>query len=111
MVAPTTAPTDSLSVRGLAVDAWLACYCIFKWKDQNERNGKSRICFKYCEYFSSNVCYLYDYPMATTETGAPPNSLNRYGVAFPTVSAPTTVPIASPRPERNHVAIIFMAGG
>ena len=52
-----------------------------------------------------------DAPQTTAETGAAPNSLKRYGVAFPTVSAPTTVPIASPRAERNHVAIIFMAGG
>ena len=50
-------------------------------------------------------------PHTTPETGAPPNSLKRYGVAFPTVRAPTTVPMATPRPERNHVAIIFMAGG
>src|SRR6516162_806128 len=35
----------------------------------------------------------------------------RYGVAFPTVSAPTTVPIARPRLERNQVAAIFIAGG
>jgi hypothetical protein len=35
----------------------------------------------------------------------------RYGVAFPNVSAPTTVPIAMPRDERNQVAIIFIAGG
>ena len=52
-----------------------------------------------------------DAPHTTTDTGAPPNSLKRYGVAFPTVSAPTTVPITSPRAERNQVAIIFMAGG
>jgi len=52
-----------------------------------------------------------DAPHTTAETGAPPNSLKRYGVAFPTVSAPTTVPIAGPRAERNHVAIIFMAAG
>ena len=35
----------------------------------------------------------------------------RYGSAFPTVSAPTTVPIARPRPERNQVDAIFIAGG
>ena len=35
----------------------------------------------------------------------------RYGVAFPTVSAPTTVPIASPRRARNQVDAIFIAGG
>jgi hypothetical protein len=32
-------------------------------------------------------------------------------VAFPSVSAPTTVPIARPRADWNQVAIIFMAGG
>src|SRR5688500_7442953 len=39
------------------------------------------------------------------------NARSRYGVAFPTVSAPTTVPIAKPRAERNQVAAIFIAGG
>ena len=38
-------------------------------------------------------------------------ALSRYGVALPTVNAPTTVPMARPRAERNQVAIIFMAGG
>ena len=32
-------------------------------------------------------------------------------MALPTVSAPTTAPMARPRPERNQVATIFMAGG
>src|SRR5262245_12222211 len=35
----------------------------------------------------------------------------RCGVAEPTVSAPTRMPSAIPRPSRNHVAMIFMAGG
>jgi hypothetical protein len=35
----------------------------------------------------------------------------RYGVALPIVSAPTMTPIARPRASRNHVAIIFIAGG
>ena len=36
----------------------------------------------------------------------------KYGVALPTVSAPTTVPIASPRlAQGNHVEAIFIAGG
>src|SRR5687768_16010437 len=35
----------------------------------------------------------------------------RYGIAFPIVRAPTMVPIASPRRERNQVEIIFIAGG
>src|SRR5215467_14415242 len=35
----------------------------------------------------------------------------RWGVAEPTVSAPTRMPMASPRPSRNHVDMIFMAGG
>ena len=33
------------------------------------------------------------------------------GAAEPSVSAPTRTPMASPRPERNHVATIFIAGG
>src|SRR5438093_489138 len=51
---------------------------------------------------------------ARTTTGAPrepATACARYGTALPTVSAPTTVPIARPRSEENHVAIIFMAGG
>ena len=32
-------------------------------------------------------------------------------MAFPTARAPTMVPIASPRADRNQVAIIFIAGG
>ena len=47
----------------------------------------------------------------TTAWSAPSTACTRYGVALPIVSAPTTVPIASPRDERNQVAIIFMAGG
>ena len=35
----------------------------------------------------------------------------RWGVAEPTVSAPIRIPIARPRPSRNHVAMIFIAGG
>src|SRR5439155_212017 len=53
-------------------------------------------------------------PDTTTTTGAtrePASACARYGTALPTVSAPTTVPIARPRSEENHVAIIFMAGG
>jgi hypothetical protein len=42
---------------------------------------------------------------------APGIACTRYGVALPTVSAPTTVPTASPRRARNQVAIIFIAGG
>jgi hypothetical protein len=38
-------------------------------------------------------------------------ALTKYGVAFPTVSAPTMTPIASPRCDRNQVEIIFIAGG
>src|SRR5688572_4529031 len=34
-----------------------------------------------------------------------------HGVAEPTVSAPTRIPMARPRPSRNQVAMIFMAGG
>ena len=34
-----------------------------------------------------------------------------HGVAEPTVRAPIRMPIASPRRSRNHVAMIFMAGG
>src|SRR2546425_1135725 len=51
-------------------------------------------------------------PSTAPEGTTPPaRACARYGTAFPTVSAPTTVPIARPRPEENHVAIIFMAGG
>ena len=42
---------------------------------------------------------------------APGMACTRYGVALPTVSAPTIVPTASPRRARNQVAIIFIAGG
>src|SRR5262245_31182913 len=35
----------------------------------------------------------------------------RCGIAEPTVRAPTRIPIASPRPSLNHVAMIFIAGG
>ena len=35
----------------------------------------------------------------------------RCGAAEPTVSAATSSPIASPRPSRNQVAAIFIAGG
>src|SRR5438046_8945419 len=47
-------------------------------------------------------------------TGRSPTSgmaRTRYGVAFPTVRAPTITPIANPRSVRNQVAVIFMAGG
>src|SRR5256714_12819743 len=44
-------------------------------------------------------------------TPAPGNACTKYGVALPTVSAPTMVPTASPRRALNHVAIIFIAGG
>src|SRR6185312_2857625 len=53
-------------------------------------------------------------PDAVSTTAAGPafgNACTRYGVAFPTVSAPTTVPIARPRRARNHVDAIFIAGG
>ena len=39
------------------------------------------------------------------------NALIKKGSAFPMVSAPTMMPIATPRPARNHVAAIFIAGG
>src|SRR6187401_2811748 len=52
-----------------------------------------------------------DAASTTVEIEIPGIALTRYGVAFPTVRAPTTVPTASPRRERNHVAAIFMAGG
>src|SRR3989475_98443 len=35
----------------------------------------------------------------------------RWGTAEPTVRAPIRIPIARPRPSRNHVAMIFIAGG
>ena len=35
----------------------------------------------------------------------------RYGTAEPTVRAPIRMPMARPRPSRNHVAMIFIAGG
>ena len=52
-----------------------------------------------------------DAPSTTGPDPAPPMAFSRYGVAFPTVSAPTTVPMASPRAERNQVATIFIPGG
>lgn len=52
-----------------------------------------------------------DAPEITMVDDAPPMALSRYGSAFPTVSAPTNVPIAKPRAERNQVATIFMPGG
>src|SRR5204863_3118577 len=36
---------------------------------------------------------------------------SRWGLAEPTVSAPTTTPIASPLPSLNHPAAIFIPGG
>src|SRR5206468_3737755 len=52
---------------------------------------------------------------ATTNTrrqaSAGTSQRNRCGVAEPSVSAPTSVPIAHPRPSRNHPAAIFMPGG
>src|SRR5215212_8001124 len=47
----------------------------------------------------------------TVDAPAFGNAWTRYGVAFPTVNAPTTVPIAKPRRDRNHVDAIFIAGG
>src|SRR5882672_6599598 len=35
----------------------------------------------------------------------------RWGTAEPSVSAPTRIPIAQPRPSRNHPAAIFIPGG
>ena len=35
----------------------------------------------------------------------------RYGAAFPTVTPPTSAPMASPRFCTNQVAIIFIPGG
>src|SRR6266699_7278832 len=35
----------------------------------------------------------------------------RWGTAEPSVSAPTRIPIAQPRPSRNQPAAIFMPGG
>ena len=49
---------------------------------------------------------------ASTSTAPPPSTeVSRYGTAFPTVRAPTIVPMAKPRASRNQVAIIFIAGG
>src|SRR5688572_13690379 len=47
----------------------------------------------------------------TGATSVRANALTRNGSAFPTVSAPTIIPIARPRRARNHVAAIFIAGG
>src|SRR5258705_5716177 len=44
-------------------------------------------------------------------TPVPGNACTRYGVALPTVRAPTIVPTARPRRALNHVEIIFIAGG
>ncbi len=47
----------------------------------------------------------------TASTEAPSSALTRYGAALPTVRAPTSVPMARPRPSRNQVETIFIAGG
>ena len=56
----------------------------------------------------------YEAALVTHTTGAasaPPRACTRKGMAFPTVRAPTTVPMARPRADTNQVAAIFMAGG
>src|SRR5436190_18268901 len=54
---------------------------------------------------------LTDPEITIASTPAVGNACTRYGVAFPTVSAPTIVPTARPRLALNQVAIIFIAGG
>src|SRR5687768_12609021 len=41
----------------------------------------------------------------------PSSARRRYGMALPSVSAPISAPMARPRPDRNQVAAIFIAGG
>src|ERR1035437_2511452 len=60
---------------------------------------------------SAATTALSDAVSTTGPTPAPGNACTRYGPAFPTVSAPTTVPTASPHRARNQVAAIFIAGG
>ncbi len=50
-------------------------------------------------------------PPITPAAPSPSTPSSRYGVAFPIVRAPTIVPMARPRPSRNQVAAIFIAGG
>ena len=47
----------------------------------------------------------------TARHGTSASAPTRYGIAFPIVSAPIRMPMARPRPDRNHVAAIFIAGG
>src|ERR687892_570381 len=52
-----------------------------------------------------------DVTKMTTFHSSPPSPLTRWGIAVPTVRAPTRMPSAEPRPRTNQVAMSLSAGG
>src|SRR5579859_466178 len=50
-------------------------------------------------------------PRTTRQAEAGTPQRTRWGLAEPSVSAPTMMPIAVPRPLRNHPAASFIPGG
>src|SRR6185503_17240572 len=79
---------------------------------ENGRGGNGYGPSRYPSHTSAAaMTALADPEITIASTPALGNACTRYGVAFPTVSAPTMVPTANPRRARNHVAIIFIAGG